>query len=226
MGWKWSESSAICLFVSRRLVVIDQSVGICDQGDKPKRVICQISINQENLFFWEGQRKEEAHYCKYALCKYAKQANKQNCKENSLQCDIRLTQHYWTFWSDMISNHWLLWIWLIWLNVVNYINISSFNLHLTEQSSIVSPSSYSGGLSGQISFLNFEYFSFHLHHPPSSSMIIGIAIIVCKGRVQKKKTWKSVVFCQTGGGGVSGGGEKTKLLFWNRVFFREYLESF
>ena len=41
----------------------------------------------------------------------------------------------------------------------------------------------------------------------------------------KKKTWKSVVFCQTRGG-VSGGGEKTKLLFWNRVFFREYLESF
>ena len=40
-----------------------------------------------------------------------------------------------------------------------------------------------------------------------------------KGRV-KKKTWKSVVFCQTGGGGVSGGGEKTKLLFWNRVFFQ------
>ena len=41
----------------------------------------------------------------------------------------------------------------------------------------------------------------------------------------KKKMWKSMVFCQTRGG-VSGGGEKTKLLFWNRVFFREYLESF
>ena len=50
-----------------------------------------------------------------------------------------------------------------------------------------------------------------------------------KGLISKKKL--GVNFFrrendQTGGGGVSGGGEKTKLLFWNRVFFREYLESF
>ena len=41
----------------------------------------------------------------------------------------------------------------------------------------------------------------------------------------KKKFGKSMVFCQTRGG-VSEGGEKTKLLFLTKVFFREYLKPF
>ena len=37
--WGESESPVIWLFVSRRFVIIDQSVGKCDQGNKPKHVI-------------------------------------------------------------------------------------------------------------------------------------------------------------------------------------------
>ena len=39
---------------------------------------------------------------------------------------------------------------------------------------------------------------------------------------KKKKEWS---FAKPGGGGASEGGEKTKLLLWNKYFFREYLES-
>ena len=41
----------------------------------------------------------------------------------------------------------------------------------------------------------------------------------------QKKSEKVWSFAKPGGG-VSEGGEKTKLLFLKKVFFREYLESF
>ena len=41
--WKWF---VFCLFIYKlRFVIIDQLIGVCDQGDKPKHVICQIEIN-------------------------------------------------------------------------------------------------------------------------------------------------------------------------------------
>ena len=40
-----SESSVKVRLFSSRIVIIDQYVGICDQGEKPKHVICLISIN-------------------------------------------------------------------------------------------------------------------------------------------------------------------------------------
>ena len=46
------------------------------------------------------------------------------------------------------------------------------------------------------------------------------------GKVARKKNPEKLWSFAKPGGGVSGGGEKTKLLFGNRVFFREYLESF
>jgi len=50
----------------------------------------------------------------------------------------------------------------------------------------------------------------------------------CKGRVQKKKCGKSMVFYQTGGGG--GGGSprviKNQTPFLEKYFFSELVESF
>ena len=44
-------------------VIINQSIGVCDQGDLPKHVICQISINKENVGLWGRSGKGKAHYC-------------------------------------------------------------------------------------------------------------------------------------------------------------------
>ena len=46
--------------LSSRFVIIDQSIGKCDQGNKPKHVILQnLKTNKKLLVFWEGQRKEK-----------------------------------------------------------------------------------------------------------------------------------------------------------------------
>ena len=46
------------------------------------------------------------------------------------------------------------------------------------------------------------------------------------GKVSEKKSGKSLVFCQTRGGGVSEGKQKTKPQVWKCVFFSEHGESF
>ena len=48
---------------SRRFVIIDQSNGICDQGNKPKHVICQIEINYKNVGLLRRSEKRNTHYC-------------------------------------------------------------------------------------------------------------------------------------------------------------------
>ena len=56
--------------------------------------------------------------------------------------------------------------------------------------------------------------------------IISAAFNLFRGVCREKKSGKSVVFCQTRGGGVSEGKQKTKLQVWKCVFFSELAESF
>ena len=49
--------------------------------------------------------------------------------------------------------------------------------------------------------------------------VLELFYIAAKGRVQKKM-WKSMVFCQTGGGGVSEGGKKPNCFFEQSIFQR------
>ena len=57
-----SEMSADHLFVFEQNLVSHQYVGKCDQGNKPKHVICQILINSENSRLLRRSGKRKAQY--------------------------------------------------------------------------------------------------------------------------------------------------------------------
>ena len=59
---KVSHLYKVSLF-STIFVIIDQSVDICDQGNKPKHVILpNFKINQENVGLLRRSEKRKAHY--------------------------------------------------------------------------------------------------------------------------------------------------------------------
>ena len=66
-----------------------------------------------------------------------------------------------------------------------------------------------------------------VHHHDVYGKVVAPKTDEILGEGSKKKIGKKYgLLPNPGGGGVSEGGQKTKLLFWKKVFFREYLESF